>query len=141
MVAKYNRGSNNIRRQIADENKNVASYVAQITAEANRAGLAEERLNAARDEIAALKAQLLEQQALLDKIASLEKALQSSREDAHNWNTAYRQRTRGWEKLSVIVKMALSPEQYQQAREDAAYAHPKLFAKTEDDTEQDQQLP
>lgn len=137
MVAKYNRGSNNIRREIADEQKGVASYVAQITSEANRADRAEERLNAARDEIAALKAQLHDQQALLDKIASLEKALQQSRKDAHEWNTAYRQRTRGWEKLSVIVKMALSPEQYQQAREDAAYAYPKLFARTEDDTEQE----
>lgn len=139
MVAKYNRGSQNIRRQIADEQRGAASYVAQITSEANRADRAEARLNDAREEIAALKTQLQEQQLLNDKIATLERQLEASRKDAHEWYNAYRQRTRGWEKLSVIVKMALSPEQYQQARQDAAYVHPKLFKPIEDDTNQDMQ--
>lgn len=137
MVAKYNRGSQNIRRQIADEQKGTASYVAQITSEANRADRAEARLNEAREEIAALKAQLQEQQVLTDKMAQLEKQLESSRKDAHEWYNAYRQRTRGWEKLSAIVKMALSPEQYQQARQDAAYVHTKLFKPMGDDTDVD----
>lgn len=136
MVAKYNRGSQNIRRQIADEQQGAASYVAQITSEANRADRAEARLNEAREELAALKTQLQEQQVLTDKIAQLEKQLETSRKDAHEWYTAHRLRTHGWEKLSVIVKMALSPEQYQQARENAAIAHPKLFAPLEETEEQ-----
>jgi hypothetical protein len=127
MSAQYRRGSNAIRQQIADDQKGTASYTAQITAEANRADRAEERLNAAREEIAALKAQLQEQQVLLDKVAKLEKDLQNSRDDAHRWVEMYFQKNRAHAKLSIIVRMALTPDEYRDARQDAALIHPKLF--------------
>ena len=132
MSAQYNRGSKAIRQSIADDHKGTASYVAQITAEANRADRAEERLNTAREEIATLKAQLVEQQVLQAKITKLEKDLQFSRDDAHRWMDLYFQKNRAWAKQSAIIRLAMSPEEYRRVRQDAALIDPKLFEKREE---------
>lgn len=131
MSAASRRGSNLIRQQIADEQKDSAYWVGRITAETNRADRAEARLEESRKENEALKAQLQDQKVLQDQITELEKKLQNSRAHEQRWTDMYFEKNRAHSKLSLIVRMAMSPEQYRDAREDAARVHPQLFERKE----------
>lgn len=129
-VAKHNRGSALIRRQVdADlqdkmpgiERRAERQRIRELEAELARVKSEHDRtLKRAKHALACSRA---EADRLRQERNNLQYMLSIMAETAHRFR-------RSWRKASVIIRSALTPKQYHAARDAAAETHPELFRQT-----------
>lgn len=131
MSASYRRGSQLIRQQIEDDGKATKGMRGEITALQNQLDLLQTRFDKQQLRINTLERQ---NSRLKLVVKGRHKQIRKLKHDLHyafvqirTWAQKFIQKDRAHQKLSVIVRVALKPTEYQDAHECAAGMYPRLF--------------
>ncbi len=101
--------------------QDIAYATRQLELEENRLSIKVQKLQAELDRLQGVERQALrlegENAELRTEIEKVRKYAESRHEEAMKWFREYNERTNAHRKLSAVMRLALTPEQYHQYRE------------------------